>query len=377
MLTHAGTMVAAPALPLPAQEMPALTSQTWAALLILDADCRILAANPAAEALVGMAEGHLRGQRFCEAFCPSPCEASMAHSCTFGPVLRGRERRSHPRWITIHTATRTRTVLLGAAPNLAIERKRQVPRGAIVTLVPSELLDDADRRRREMIAGALHDLRHGMAVQTLISDLLVASTLSGEAQTLVERLRHSSSYLLTCIDDLLNRSRYDLTDLHLRSQATVVSLVLQQVAWQLEPLLMRRKQRILIRVPDTMTAWADPSALEHVVMNLLLNAHKYSREGDRIIIGARSLPEIGMVELTVRDHGPGVPASERRRVFDRFYRGTTAGHQQGAGLGLAIVHSLVTRHGGIVGVRAARGGGAVFWLRLPAHGSPDMPAPPS
>ena len=231
-----------------------------------------------------------------------------------------------------------------------------------------------------MIAGALHDLRHGMAVQTLISDLLVASTPSGEAQTLVEGLRHSSAYLLTCIDDLLNRSRYDLTDLHLRSQATVLSLVLQQVAWQLEPLLMRRKQRILIRVPDALTMWADPSALEHVVMNLLLNAHKYSREGDRIIIGARSLPQTGMVGLTVRDHGPGVPPSERRRVFDRFYRGTTAGHQQGAGLGLAIVHSLVTRHGGTVGVRTARGGGAVFWLRLPAHapdGSPDMPTPHS
>ena len=231
-----------------------------------------------------------------------------------------------------------------------------------------------------MIAGALHDLRHGMAVQTLISDLLMASTLSGEAQTLVERLRHSSAYLLTCIDDLLNRSRYDLTDLHLRSQATVLFPVLQQVAWQLEPLLVRRKQRLLIRVPDALTMWADPSALEHVVMNLLLNAHKYSREGDRIIIGARALPGIGVVELTVRDHGPGVPPSERRRVFDRFYRGTTAGHQQGAGLGLAIVRSLVTRHGGTVGVRTARGGGAVFWLRLPAHApnaSPDMPALPS
>ena len=221
MLTHSGAVVAVPALPLPAQETPALTSQTWAALLILDADCRILAANPAAEALIGMAEGHLRGQRFCEAFCPSPCDTSTAHSCTFGPVLRGRERRSHPRWITIQTAARTRTVLLGAAPNLAGGRRRRVPRGAVVTMVPSELLDDADRRRREMIAGALHDLRHGMAVQTLISDMLVASTLSGEAQTLVERLRHSSAYLLTCIDDLLNRSRYDLTDLHLHSQATV------------------------------------------------------------------------------------------------------------------------------------------------------------
>src|SRR5581483_159978 len=110
---------------------------------------------------------------------------------------------------------------------------------------------------------------------------------------------------------------------------------------------------------------ADATALEHMVVNLVLNAHKYSVDRDQIVVSAQVRPRLQMTEILIRDHGPGVPVSERRRVFERFYRGDGAQRQRGAGLGLAIVQTLATLHGGSVGVRAARGGGAVFWIRLP------------
>ncbi len=70
-------------------------------------------------------------------------------------------------------------------------------------------------------------------------------------------------------------------------------------------------------------------------------------------------------ELTVRDHGPGIPEADRAHVFDRFYRADTARGQPGSGLGLAIVRQVAETHGGTVAADAADGGGALMRLRLP------------
>jgi signal transduction histidine kinase len=140
----------------------------------------------------------------------------------------------------------------------------------------------------------------------------------------------------------------------------------EPVVCQHEPLLLRRKQRVNVKIAPDLRVWADPVALGHAFTNLLINAHRHSIEGDTFTISARRLSDLGLVEVRVRDHGPGVSVQDRRRIFDRFYRGTGAQNHRGAGLGLAIVKSLVEGHGGTVGVSAARGGGAVFWIRLPA-----------
>ncbi|WP_199485190.1 sensor histidine kinase [Actinomadura craniellae] len=106
---------------------------------------------------------------------------------------------------------------------------------------------------------------------------------------------------------------------------------------------------------------ADGQRLTQALMQLIANAVRHTGAGDVIAVG--SAVRAGEVVLWVRDGGPGVPAAERERIFDRFARGDTAG----AGLGLAIVGSIAEAHGGRAAVRDAPGGGALFelFLRVP------------
>jgi two-component system sensor histidine kinase MprB len=101
-----------------------------------------------------------------------------------------------------------------------------------------------------------------------------------------------------------------------------------------------------------------PARLDRAVANLLDNAAKWSPPGGAVEVRLRD------GELTVRDHGPGIPEDERTLVFDRFYRADEARGRPGSGLGLAIVRQVAESHGGGVTAEAAEGGGALLRLRL-------------
>jgi two-component system sensor histidine kinase MprB len=102
-----------------------------------------------------------------------------------------------------------------------------------------------------------------------------------------------------------------------------------------------------------------PDRLGRAIANLLDNAAKYSPEGTTVEVGLRG------GELSVRDHGPGIPEADRPHVFDRFYRGATARGRPGSGLGLAIVRQVAETHGGTIAVQEGAGGGSRFVLSLP------------
>jgi len=101
-------------------------------------------------------------------------------------------------------------------------------------------------------------------------------------------------------------------------------------------------------------------------MQLAQNAVQHTREGDRIALG--SALQDGHARLWVADTGPGVPAAERERIFDRFARGSGARRSQGAGLGLAIVQAIAEAHGGRVDLQSTRpDAGATFIVTIPTR----------
>lgn len=126
----------------------------------------------------------------------------------------------------------------------------------------------------------------------------------------------------------------------------------------------RRSDRevIVTRGPagtDPTRVLGNVAQLERAVTNLLSNADKFSPPGAPVEV------VVGTTEVRVRDHGPGIPAFERDRVFDRFYRSPTTRTLPGSGLGLAIVRQVVIRHGGRVWVADVPGGGAEVAFSLP------------
>jgi signal transduction histidine kinase len=140
--------------------------------------------------------------------------------------------------------------------------------------------------------------------------------------------------------------------------------IVDQVIWKLEPLLAERGQRArkaYAVLPDVL---ADERRIEQVLVNVLTNANKYSIDGDELIIDAVVRGDALLV--SVEDHGPGIDPKDRAHIFDRFYRaGTTAASASGAGLGLAIVRTIIDAHKGLVGVDDVHPHGARFWFTLP------------
>jgi len=120
-----------------------------------------------------------------------------------------------------------------------------------------------------------------------------------------------------------------------------------------------------VEIAATLEPWptqGDEPALERAVVNLLDNAVKFSPPGRTVDVVLRD------GELSVRDHGPGIPAEELPHVFERFWRSPSARAMPGSGLGLAIAARAVREAGGTVELAAAPGGGTVARLRLPRRG---------
>lgn len=114
---------------------------------------------------------------------------------------------------------------------------------------------------------------------------------------------------------------------------------------------------------DLHGALADEALVRHIFSNLLSNAVKYSPEGSPVRFSCRR--EQAVAELTVEDHGLGIPEADRAHLYEAFHRGANVGDIPGTGLGLVIVKRCVELHGGTISVTETHGGGTTFTVRLP------------
>ena len=132
------------------------------------------------------------------------------------------------------------------------------------------------------------------------------------------------------------------------------------------PLLERRSIRTLIRMPETVIAFIDPDHLAQILSNLLQNAAHYTDSGGEVRVGVQALGT--RVNVEVVNSGPGIPADDLERVFERFYRVDKSRDRStgGAGIGLAIVKQRVLAAGGAVGAKSRPGRTCIsFWLPAP------------
>ncbi|WP_223775451.1 HAMP domain-containing sensor histidine kinase [Streptomyces sp. 135] len=224
--------------------------------------------------------------------------------------------------------------------------------------------------QQQLIADAGHELRTPLTSLRTNIELLARSEDTGRAippddrRALLASVKAQMTELAALIGDLQELSRPDAG--HGGAKVQVIAL---------HDIVEAALDRARLRGPElTFTAdlnpWyvrAEPAALERAVVNLLDNAVKFGPPGSAIEVALRE------GELTVRDHGPGIPAEELPHVFDRFWRSPTARSLPGSGLGLSIVARTVRQSGGEVTLSTADGGGTVASVRLPGAATP----PPS
>jgi two-component system sensor histidine kinase KdpD len=241
----------------------------------------------------------------------------------------------------------------------------------------AEIARRGDELKSALLSSVSHDLRTPLAsIKTAVTSLLQPGVEWREAdrREFLTAIDEEADRLNRLVANLLDLSRIEAGTLRPDADWNALDEVIVRVVRRLAPRLADHP--VALALPDeTPLARFDEVHLEQVLTNLLENAAKYSPAGAPIEVGLRV--GAATLEATVADHGPGIPAWERERVFDRFYRLRRDGQRAtGAGLGLAIVRGLVEANGGRVWVEEAPGGGAAFRLALPlADGAPARALP--
>jgi CheY-like chemotaxis protein/two-component sensor histidine kinase len=238
----------------------------------------------------------------------------------------------------------------------------------------ARLLQERERAARakdEFLAMLGHELRNPLSpiVTSLHLIKMRSGTQFAREQEIIDR---QLGHLIRLVDDLLDISRITSGKVAL-SQATIpLSEVAAKAVETVGPLMHERNHLLSVDVPHDLLVHADLMRLSQVLQNLLINAAKYTDPGGRIDV--RAWAAQGEVHLSVRDNGVGIDAQLLPKVFDIFTQGARQIERSrgGLGLGLALVKSLVSLHGGRVrATSAGRGQGSEFVLSLPVPG--DLP----
>jgi signal transduction histidine kinase len=214
------------------------------------------------------------------------------------------------------------------------------------------------QRRLERAAGAEQDEASASAV----------AAITGRLGPFLERALQQSGVLAGLVDELLDLSRIEAGHLPLRlAPCDLAALVTQTVEERcaLDP----TRSIVLERPPAAVWVSGDAERLAQVVDHYVDNALKYSTVEQPVTVGIEAAADGATARVWVRDAGPGIPAADQERIWDRFYQVEGTGHRSGSstglGLGLFLSRTIIERHGGQVGVESGSGAGATVWFRLP------------
>jgi signal transduction histidine kinase len=229
-------------------------------------------------------------------------------------------------------------------------------------------LAEVDTTRRDLIANVSHELRTPISALQAVLENLVDGVESPDPQSFkimlaqVERLGR-------LVTQLLDLSRLESGVVPLQKTTFELAPLLEQAIFEARLHEQRRDDRRVSLdmdvAPQGLNALADPERVHQVVTNLLENAMRHSPEGGHVMLSARAEDRAVLIEVS--DEGPGIPAAEASRVFERFYRSDAARSSRdgGTGLGLAIARWIVDLHGGQIAAEQARPHGCRMVVRLP------------
>jgi two-component system phosphate regulon sensor histidine kinase PhoR len=325
-------------------------------VLLLDGQERVCLVNQALEQLFGLS-GDMRGRTMMEALRLHELQDLVNRVHTEGQVL-GFELEL--------PGFDNRCLQVNATALLDRNGKRQ---GMILVFHDLTRLKQLENTRKEFVANVSHELRTPLSmikgyVETLINGAKDDPNVATRFLQTIEKHTDRLTYL---IEDLLTISRLESGQIVMNIKEVELRLVASDVVNDLQSRADDKKVVLENQVPAEVMARADADRIQQVLFNLVDNAIKYGRCEGQVWIGARAADD-QMIEVFVRDNGPGIPPDAIERVFERFYRVDKARsrEQGGTGLGLSIVKHIVQSHGGEVWAKSAVGQGTTFLFTLPS-----------
>ena len=234
-----------------------------------------------------------------------------------------------------------------------------------------DALHDVQVHKDEFLAVIVHELRNPITPIVTAAEALelMLDKSDGPSQHAVRLIKRQSRQLTRILDDLTDLTRVTLGRLTLRREIVDIADVVEQAMQTTSALMSERGHQLDTELdPGHLRVEGDASRLVQVVVNLLVNAAKYTPPDGRVSVAARRFSE--RIEIAVRDNGQGIPPDQLEKVFDMYARlaGSADTAPDGLGIGLALVKELVALHGGSVAATSdGPGRGSQFVVALPAY----------
>jgi two-component system, NtrC family, sensor kinase len=230
----------------------------------------------------------------------------------------------------------------------------------------------ASEHKSQFVSSVSHELRTPLNAIIGLTDMLVTNAArfgTEKAKEPLQRVHRAGTHLLGLINQVLDLSKIEAGKLELNPQTVQLAPLIEEVIGTARQLAEQNQNRLLVEAQENLgTLTVDPMRLRQILLNLLSNAFKFTKEGEVTLRARRVADGRDRIELAVADTGIGMTAEQLAKLFEEFTQAdaTTAQRFGGTGLGLAITRKLARLMGGDVTVASEPGKGSVFTVKLPS-----------
>jgi len=233
----------------------------------------------------------------------------------------------------------------------------------------------ASENKSQFVSSMSHELRTPLNAIIGLTEMMVKNAArfgTEKAQEPLQRVNRAGTHLLGLINQVLDLSKIEAGKLELNPQTVQLASLINDVISTAGQLAEQNKNRLVVDAQENLGALTvDPMRLRQILLNLLSNACKFTKEGEVKLQARRMADGRDVIELSVSDTGIGMTPEQQAKLFEEFTQAdaSTAQRFGGTGLGLAITRKLARMMGGDVTVKSEPGEGAVFTVRLPGSGN--------
>lgn len=277
---------------------------------------------------------------------------SKKSSTAFGEVERlSQELDLYSKQLEERVVNRTHKVL---------KKSRALEKQAQDLLAANTRLKELDKYKQEMMGMIIHDLKNPLnAIINLASE---DRTLGNNTQIV-----RASKLMLNLVSNILDINKYEESELILNLEDTYFSQVLKEAFIEIQPLVRSKNIRLSLQISHDYLLEIDKDLIKRVLINLLINAIKYSEAGSPVVIQAAPTKQSDMLELHVIDKGSGIAKADQKKIFERFVQiaPQDLGDAKSTGIGLTFCKIAIEAHGGRIDVNSKLGKGSDFYFTLP------------
>jgi signal transduction histidine kinase/CheY-like chemotaxis protein/HAMP domain-containing protein len=241
----------------------------------------------------------------------------------------------------------------------------------------SRQLEMASQHKSQFVASMSHELRTPLNAIIGLTEMMVSNAARFGTEKALEPLRRvhrAGTHLLGLINQVLDLSKIEAGKLELSPETVNLAPLLEDVIGTARQLAEQNKNRLVVESPENLgTLTVDPMRLRQILLNLLSNACKFTKQGGVKLRVKKVVDGRNWIEIAVADTGIGMTPEQQAKLFEEFTQAdsSTARQYGGTGLGLAITRKLARMMGGDVTVASEPGKGSVFTVRLPGTADPQ------